>query len=250
MYLIGNWKMNLSVKESIALAEQYRDLFKKSSAQVVVCPSFTSLPFVCKALEKSAVAVGAQNVFWETKGAFTGEVSPTDLVELGAQYVIIGHSERREHLMEEDWMVHRKVKAVLATRRLRPILCVGETMADREAGEREEVLARQIGEALDGLSLGLGQNFLVAYEPTWAIGTGETPEAEDIAYVNDVIRVLLRRYFGDRSDRACAVLYGGSVDSKTIQPIMETGVDGFLIGGASIKSREFQRLAEHVLYRK
>lgn len=248
MYLIGNWKMNLSVKESIALAEKYRDLFKKSAVRVVACPSFTSLPFVCKALEKTPVAVGAQNVFWESKGAFTGEISPQDLIELGAEYVIIGHSERREYAGEEDWMIHRKIEAVLKTRRLKPILCIGETAIDRERDEREEVLSRQIGEALDGLNLGLGQNFLVAYEPVWAIGSGVTPEPEEISYVNDVIRVLLRRFFGDRSDRACAVLYGGSVDASTIKPIMNTGVDGFLVGGASIRADEFYRLAERVLH--
>jgi triosephosphate isomerase len=248
MYLIANWKMNLSVKDSIALAEEYRDLFKKSKLEVVACPSFTSLPFVCKALEESSVAVGAQDMFWETKGAFTGEVSPQDLVELGARYVIIGHSERREFAMEEDWMIHRKIQAALATRRLTPILCIGETLEDHEQGAREEVLARQLGEAINGLSLHLGQNFIVAYEPVWAIGTGETPDAEEISYVNDVLRVLLRQHFGERSDQNCAVLYGGSVDSDTIGPIMNTGVDGFLVGSASLKPREFYRLAERVLH--
>lgn len=247
MYLIANWKMNISVKDSIALAEEYSRLFKKSSATIVACPSFTSLPFVCKALEKTDVSVGAQDMFWEVSGAYTGEVSPGDLIELGARYVIIGHSERREHLGEEDWMIHRKMETALASKRLNPILCIGETLEDHEKGEREEVLSRQLDEALNGLSLGLGQTLLVAYEPIWAIGTGTTPEAEEIAYVNDVIRVLLRRYFGDRSDRACGVLYGGSVDEKTVMPIMETGVDGFLVGGASLKPREFYRLAERMI---
>ncbi|MCX6792801.1 MAG: triose-phosphate isomerase [Candidatus Falkowbacteria bacterium] len=247
MYLIANWKMNLSVKDSIALANEYVRLFKKTNAEIVACPSFTSLPFVCKALEKTNLAVGAQDVFWEAKGAFTGEVSPDDLVELGASYVIIGHSERRGYLGEEDWMINQKVKAALAARHLNPILCIGETKEDHDNGDREEVLSRQLDEALNGVSLGLNQNLLVAYEPIWAIGTGEVPEPEEISYVNDVIRVLLRRYFGDRSDRACAVIYGGSVDEKTVQPIMETGIDGFLVGGASLKAREFNRLAEHIL---
>jgi len=247
MYLIANWKMNLSLKESIALATSYHELFRKSKVQIVACPSFTSLPFVAKALEDSSVAIGAQDMFWETKGSFTGEVSPRDLVEMGVRYVIIGHSERREHLGEEDWMIHRKIAAALETKKLNPILCIGESAADKEANEREEVLSRQLDEALNGLSLGLGQQLLIAYEPVWAIGSGVTPEPEEIAYVNDVIRVLLRRYFGDRADQSCGVLYGGSVDDKTVMPIMQTGVDGFLVGGASLNAREFLRLSERVL---
>jgi len=246
MYLIANWKMNISVKDSITLAEEYGRLFKKSSANIVACPSFTSLPFVCKALVKTPIAVGAQDMSWEVAGALTGEVSPGDLIELGASYVIIGHSERRE-LGEEDWMIHKKVETALASKKLNPILCIGETAQDRDEGLVEEVLSRQLEEALKGLSLGLGQILLVAYEPVWAIGTGTTPESEDIAYVNDVIRVLLRRYFGDRSDSNCGVLYGGSVNEKTVVPIMKTGVDGFLVGGASLKPREFYRLSERVL---
>lgn len=239
--------MNLTLKDSIALAEAYREAFKKSKVTIVACPSFTSLPFVAKALEDSSVALGAQDMFWETSGSFTGEVSSRDLIEMDVRYVIIGHSERREQLGEEDWMIHRKVAAALETRKLNPILCIGESAADRDANEREEVLSRQLHEALDGLKLGLGQQLLVAYEPVWAIGSGETPTAEEIAYVTDVIRVLLRRYFGDRADQSCGVLYGGSVDEKTVMPIMETGVDGFLVGGASLNARSFLRLAERVI---
>jgi len=248
MYLIANWKMSLSVKQSITLAEEYRRLFKKTAAEIVVCPSFTSLPFVSKALDDSSISIGAQDVFWEESGAFTGEISPTDLVELGVRYVIIGHSERREMLGEEDWMIHKKVEAALATRKLCPILCIGETKEDHDNNEREEVLSTQLDIALKDLKLGLGQTLMIAYEPIWAIGTGETPEAEEIAYVTDVIRVILRRYFGDRSDQAIAVLYGGSVDENTIQKIMETGVDGFLVGGKSLQAREFYRLAERVIH--
>lgn len=247
MILVGNWKMNLSVKDSISLANEYVRLFKKTKAEIVACPSFTSLPFVCKALEKSNLAVGAQDVFWETKGAFTGEVSASDLVELGVSYVIIGHSERRNYLGEEDWMINNKIRASLATRNLSPILCIGETKEDHDNNEREEVLSRQLSEALDGIKLGLNQNLLVAYEPIWSIGTGELPTAEEISYVTDVIRVMLRRFFGDHSDRACAVLYGGSIDENTVKPLMKTGIDGFLVGGASIKAKDFYRLAEKIL---
>ena len=239
--------MNVSVKESIALAEEFAKMFKKPKAEIVVCPSFTSLPFVAKALEKSSIAVGAQDMFWEKNGAFTGEISPNDLVELGAEYVIIGHSERRQHVGEEDWMINRKISAALAARNLTPILCIGESKEDHDNNEREEVLSRQLQEALANVELGLSQNLLVAYEPIWAIGSGITPEAEEIAYVNDVIRVLLRRFFGERSDENCGVLYGGSVDERTIMPIMETGVDGFLVGGASLHAGSFLRLAERVV---
>ncbi len=247
MYLVANWKMNLSVKESLALAEDYLSLFKKTKAKIIACPSFVSLPFVAKALTGSNIIVGAQDVFWETKGAFTGEVSPLELVEMGAHYVIIGHSERRHYLSEEDWMINHKIKTALATKHLNPILCIGESAEDRERGEREDVLARQLAEALANVTLGLNQNLLVAYEPVWSIGTGELPEPEEIAYVNDVIRVLLRRFLGERSDRSCAVLYGGSVDEKTIQSIMSTGVDGFLVGGASLRVKDFYRLTERLV---
>ncbi len=247
MYLIGNWKMNLSVKESIALAEEYERLFKKTKLDIVACPSFTSLPFVCKALEDSSISVGAQNISWEQKGAFTGEVSANDVAELGAEYVIIGHSERRLLLGEDDWMIQQKMRAIFEQRKLTPILCIGETKEDHDNDKREEVLSLQLSEALDGLSLNIGQNLIIAYEPVWAIGVGETPEAEEISYVSDVIRVMLRRFFGDRADQNCAVLYGGSVDEKTVGPILETGLDGFLVGGASLKGREFYRLAERML---
>lgn len=246
-FVIANWKMNLSVEKSIALAKEYAKLFKETPAEVVVCPSFTSLPFVGKILGDTEIAVGAQDMFWEHSGAYTGEISPSDIVDLGALYVIVGHSERRE-LGEEDWMINRKVQAALATKPLCPILCIGETAEDKDTDERETVLTRQLSEALHGVRLGVGQNLIVAYEPVWAIGTGETPEVDDIAYICDMIKVLLRRLLGPQADKMCAVLYGGSVDGEAAEEIAEQpSVDGFLVGGASLTAREFYRIANSVV---
>ncbi len=246
-FVIANWKMNLSIAQSIALAEEYRKVFKETPAEIVACPSFSSLPFVAKILNDSPVSTGAQDAFWEERGAYTGEISPADVRELGAAYVIIGHSERREYLGEEDWMINRKVKAALATSALCPILCIGETAEDRDEGQREAVLSRQLEEGLDGVELN-GNNLIVAYEPVWAIGTGEVPGVDEVEYVHQMIRVLLRRQLGAVSDEACAIVYGGSVSEKTAPELAEIdSVDGFLVGSASLNAREFYRLARTMI---
>lgn len=240
--------MNLSVEKSIALAKEYTEVLKTLPAEVVVCPSFTALPFVGKLLEETEIAVGAQDVFWEKSGAYTGEISVSDLIDLGASYVIIGHSERRQQLGEEDWMINKKVERVLEARSLCPILCIGETDEDHEAGERESVLTSQLEAALQNVNLRVGKNLIVAYEPIWAIGSGELPENEEIEYVVDVIKVLLRKKFGDRADDMCAVVYGGSVDGQTAQEILSLPtVDGLLVGGASLNAREFSRIVSAVV---
>lgn len=247
-FIIANWKMNLSVERSIALTKEYLRLLKKLPAEVVVCPSFTALPFVGKLLADSEVAVGAQDVFWEKNGAYTGEISASDLVDLGATYVIIGHSERRTHLGEEDWMINRKVQAALATSPLCPILCIGETEDDRAAGEQESVLTTQLSEALANVKLNAGKNLIVAYEPVWAIGSGETPETDEIEYAMDVIKVLLRKKFGERADDMCAVIYGGSVATNNAEEILALpSVDGLLVGGASLQAREFYDIISSVV---
>lgn len=247
-FIIANWKMNLNVEQSIALAKDYIKFFKKTPAEVVVCPSFTSLPFIGKMLDSTPLAIGAQNMFWEKTGAFTGEVSPLDLVALKAGYVIIGHSERRQQLGEEDWMINRKIRAALETRPLCPILCIGEDAEDNQAGERETVLAAQLDEALAGITLGLGKNLIIAYEPIWAIGSGETPEPDDIEYTLSVIKVMLRKKFGRQADDMCATVYGGSVDQNIAKEIINLpSVDGLLVGGASLKVREFYQIVSTVI---
>lgn len=247
-FIIANWKMNLSVERSIALTKEYIKLFKRLPAEVVICPSFTALPFVGKLLEKSELALGAQDIFWEKSGAYTGEISASDVVELGATYTLVGHSERRLELGEDDWMINRKLQAALATRPLCPILCIGETAEDHESGERETVLTNQLHEALQGISLGVGRNLIVAYEPVWAIGSGEMPETEDIEYVADVIKVLLRKKFGQTADDTCAVVYGGSVDARSAVDLLAIpSIDGLLVGGASLQAREFYRIVSAVV---
>lgn len=247
-FIIANWKMNLTVEQSIALTKDYLKYFKKTPAEVVVCPSFTSLPFVGKMLDNSPLALGAQDVFWEKSGAFTGEVSALDLVALKAGYVIIGHSERRQQLGEEDWMINRKIRTALDTSPLCPILCIGESEENYQADEREIVLESQLNEALAGITLGIGKNLIVAYEPVWAIGSGEIPEAEDIEHTLNVIKVMLRKKFGQRADDLCATIYGGSVNIETAEEILEQpSVDGLLVGGASLKAREFYQIVSCVI---
>lgn len=246
-FVIANWKMNLSVNESMALAETYLKFFKETPAEIVVCPSFTSLPFVGKILNDSQISTGGQDVFWERQGAYTGEISTRDLVDLGAGYVILGHSERRFN-GEEDWMINRKVIAALSEEPLCPIICVGETEEDQKEDRREAVIAKQMEEALDGVSLALDRNIIIAYEPVWAIGSGITPSLDDIEYTHQMIRILLRKQLGSRSDKACAVVYGGSVNEKTARKIADLEcVDGFLVGGASLEAKEFYRIAQTVL---
>lgn len=240
--------MNLSVERSIALTKEYLRVLKKLPAEVVVCPTFTALPFVGKLLAESQLAVGAQDVFWEKNGAYTGEISASDLVDLGASYVIIGHSERRHQLGEEDWMINRKLQAALATPSLCPIICIGETAEDREADEQESVLTAQLSAALHQVKLTSGKNLIVAYEPVWAIGSGEIPTPEEIEYALDVIKVLLRKKLGERADDMCAVIYGGSVDADNAEEILALpSVDGLLVGGASLGAREFYDIISSVV---
>jgi triosephosphate isomerase len=247
-FIIANWKMNLTVEQSIALAKDYIKFFKKTPAEVVVCPSFTSLPFLGKMLDDTPLAVGAQDMFWEKTGAYTGEVSAQDLVSLKARYVIIGHSERRQQLGEEDWMINKKIRTALETSPLCPILCIGETEEDYQADERETVLEAQLTEALAGISLGIGKNLIVAYEPIWAIGSGEMPDSEDIEYTLNVIKVILRKKFGEKADNLCATIYGGSVDAEAAKEIIrQPSVDGLLVGGASLKAREFYQIVSSVI---
>ena len=240
--IVGNWKMNSTVDEARGLASAIRSgLEGAGDVDVAVCPPFTSVQAVRSALEGSGIGVGAQNMHHEPSGAFTGEVSPEMVAEL-CDYVILGHSERREHFGETDEQVRLKVAAALEAG-LKAIVCVGERLEAREAGDAEIVVERQLTGALKGLTSSEG--LLVAYEPVWAIGTGKAATAADAQVMMAHIRSLLSRQFGSASV-AVPLLYGGSVTDENVAELVgQPDIDGALVGGASLKADVFVRLVRN-----
>jgi len=236
----GNWKMNKTVAESRQLvAELVPGLQAVDSVERVLCPPFTSLMAVAAMLEGTEIRLGAQDMYWEASGAYTGEVSPLMVKEL-CQYVIIGHSERRTYFGEMDETVNRKVKAALA-HGLLPIMCVGETLAENEAGRTAEVVSRQMRAGLAGVELKDGKSLYIAYEPVWAIGTGRAATADGAnKVIAEVIRPALATLFNPQISQEVRVLYGGSVTGKNAADFFTMpDIDGALVGGASLKVEEF-----------
>ncbi len=250
-FIAGNWKMYNTIAEARHLvSEMVPGLQAIKSVEKVLCPPFTCLLAVRSLLEGTEIGLGGQDVYWEASGAFTGEVSPTMLAEL-CQYVIIGHSERRAYFGESDVSVNRKVHASLA-HRLKPIVCVGETLDENEAGKTTEVVTRQVKVGLQGLdssTIGLGDgniSIIIAYEPVWAIGTGRAATAEDAnGVVANVIRPILKEMFNETIAQAIRVLYGGSVKASNAgEFFQQPEIDGALVGGASLKASEFVSIVQ------
>ena len=238
--IAGNWKMNKNVTEAVELVRALRaSTADVEKVEMVVCPPFVALTAVKEALAGSKIGLGAQNVYWEEKGAFTGEVSPLMLKDLVA-YVIIGHSERRQYFSETDATVNKRVKAALA-HGLTPILCVGETLAQHEAGETSAVVTTQVMNGLVGLTADAVKSIVLAYEPVWAIGTGRASTGEDAnAVVAQNIRAPLSKLFGEAVAQGIRVQYGGSVTPANIEEFMGAPeIDGALVGGASLKVADF-----------
>ncbi len=241
--IAGNWKMNKTAQEGVELVQaMLDDLAAYGSVERVVCPSFLAVPDVSRVAAGSELGVGAQDLFWETSGAYTGEVSPVMVREF-CDYVIIGHSERRELFGETDKGVNRKIKAALAVG-LIPIVCVGETRTLREEGRTETWVRDQVIAALEGLSAEQVAGMVIAYEPIWAIGTGlaATPaDAEEVC--GGVVRATIRELYGDATADAVRIQYGGSVNPGNVFEIMsQPNVDGGLVGGASLKADDFVTL--------
>jgi triosephosphate isomerase len=234
--IAGNWKMNTTIEAGLALAAQVvQRIDGASGVEKVVCPPFVHLPEMAPALRGTTVKLGAQNAHWEEKGAFTGEVSPAMLTGL-VEYVIIGHSERRQYFGETDETVNRRLKGVLAAG-LKPIMCIGETGDQRTAGETEAVLAQQVEEGLADIVP--AASFVIAYEPVWAIGTGVAATADDAQTACSFIRSRLRERFGAVADEI-RIQYGGSMNAKNAAEILANGdVDGGLIGGAALDADAF-----------
>jgi triosephosphate isomerase len=245
--IAGNWKMNMTDPEAVELAKALKDNLKSiENSELVICPPFTSLSSLSEILAGSNIGLGAQNLFWESSGAYTGEVSAEMLLSVGCKYVIIGHSERRQYFGEENQSVNRKVKTAIE-RGLTPIVCVGERLEQREEGRTEVVVEDHVRGAFEGLSSEEVRKAVIAYEPVWAIGTGKTATPEQANEVHLFIRELIKElYDADLSSRT-RILYGGSVKPDNAKSLIEQPeLDGFLVGGASLKAQPFAAIAKEV----
>lgn len=247
-FVAGNWKMNKTVDEARHLvAELVPGLRTVAGVEKVLCPPFPALLAVAALLEGTDIGLGAQNIHWEKSGAYTGEVSPAMVAEF-AQYVIVGHSERRAYFGETDEIVNKKARAALANR-LMPIVCVGETLQENESGQTQEVIERQVRAGLEGIGpfeAGSPPPLVIAYEPVWAIGTGLAATAPGAAaVVSEVIRPAVASLFGDEFAQGVRVLYGGSVTgSNAAEFFAEAEIDGALVGGASLKVADFVQIVQ------
>ena len=238
--IAGNWKMNKTASETKKFAEELTAVLPKAKwCEVVVCVPAVNIQTAVKAFKDMRVSIGAENLFYEKSGAYTGEVSADMLKDLGVKYVIIGHSERRQYFGETDVSVNKKVHAALEAG-LRPIICVGESLEQREMGITMELIALQVKSALYGVPAEKVRKCVIAYEPVWAIGTGKNATAEQAAEVCNLIRTTVRRLYGARIARSVTVQYGGSMKpSNAAELLAQLDIDGGLIGGAALKAKDF-----------
>ena len=244
-FIAGNWKMNNTAAKAVELIDGIKaKIGGETSVDVAVCPTFTALDAASKALKGSTVKLGAQNMYFEAKGAFTGEIAADMLKEFDCTYVILGHSERRQYFKEDDALINQKVKAVLANG-MKPILCVGEKLEDREANKTIDVVSTQTVGGLEGLSKEDAEKVVVAYEPVWAIGTGKTATPAMAQEVHAEIRKILAKLFGEEVSQKIQILYGGSMKPENADDLLaEKDIDGGLIGGAALKADSFAALVE------
>jgi triosephosphate isomerase (TIM) len=249
--IAGNWKMNKTSADGLQLTKEIvTEVGKVTDVDIVVCPPFTALESVAKALDGSTIKLGAQNMHHEASGAYTGEISAPMLRALFATHVILGHSERRTYFGENDAFINKKVLASLKNQ-LRPILCVGETLAEREAGSTLKVVQTQLEGGLEGVSKDLATSVIVAYEPVWAIGTGKVATTEQAQEVHAFIRSLLTKLFGEQIAQKVRILYGGSMKPANAPELLaQKDIDGGLIGGASLETRSFVDLVKSAVAAK
>ena len=238
--IAGNWKMNKTASDTKKFAEELKAIMPRAKwCETVVCVPYVNIPAALKAFKDMRVSVGAENLFYEPSGAYTGEVSAEMLKDLGVKYVIIGHSERRQYFGETDIIVNKKVHAALEAG-LHPIICVGESLEQREMDVTMELITLQVKSALAGVSADKARKCVVAYEPIWAIGTGKTATAEQAGEVCTAIRAVIRGLYGARVARSITIQYGGSMNPKNAAELLAQGdVDGGLIGGAALKPDQF-----------
>lgn len=246
--IAGNWKMYKTVSEAIELANSLnRNLYNIDGVEVVLCPPFTCLDQVSEIISESNIKLGAQNMHWEKEGAFTGEISPLMLKNLGCEYVILGHSERRQYFLETNKIINRKIKSALLNG-LTPIVCVGEKLEERKAGKIFDVVKDHIENSLKDISKNEITRVVIAYEPVWAIGTGLTAKPEQAQEVQSYIRKLLSDKYGEQIAEDMTIQYGGSVKPDNIKDLIkEKDIDGVLVGGASLQIDSFTEIVNKSL---
>ena len=243
--IAGNWKMNMLPGDTINFIEQFVPRVKNTENTVILCVPFTDLFYAWHSLEGSNVHLGAQNMHWEEKGAYTGEISGEMLKSVGVEYVIIGHSERRQYFDETDEIVNKKIKSAFENN-LKPIVCVGESLEQKEEEKTEKIITEQTQKALEGLTNEQIVNTIIAYEPIWAIGTGKTATSEDANNSIKSIRNKIKEIYGEEISQNVMILYGGSVKSTNARELFETSdIDGALVGGASLKADEFAKIVNY-----
>ena len=244
-FIAGNWKMNTTLGEAVDLAKGVvKAVGGVSDVDVAVCPPYVNLTAVAEAVKGSNVKLGAQDVHWEAKGAFTGKVSAAMLKAVGVTYVIVGHSEQRQYFGETDETVNKKTKAVLAAGLL-PIVCVGETLAEREGGKMDAVIYRQTHGAFEGVSAGDAEKCTIAYEPVWAIGTGKTATPQQANDAHKYIRSILEQLYGDGVAKKVRIQYGGSMNDANAKDLLsQSDIDGGLIGGAALVPEKFAGIVQ------
>ena len=243
--IAGNWKMNMLPNEAIQFIEELTPLVKDTENEVILCVPYTDLFYALLTAQNTNIKIGAQNMHYEEKGAYTGEISAQMLKSINVEYVIIGHSERRQYFNETDETVNKKIKAAFANG-LKPIVCVGETLEQRENGETVKIITDQTKLALEGLTDEQVKNTIIAYEPIWAIGTGKTATSEDANNSIKAIRDEICQIYGQNVANGVIIQYGGSVKSSNAKELFEmSDIDGGLVGGASLKSEEFSKIVNY-----
>ena len=242
----GNWKMHKTVKEAVSTVEDLKkEIGDIEGVEVVVFPPFTALDAVKAVLKETRIGLGAQNMYWEEKGAYTGEISPLMLLETGCRYVILGHSERRQYFGETNLGINKKLKAAFSLG-LVPVVCVGERLEERKNGKAEEVVVVQLRECLEKVDLQKAQKLVIAYEPVWAIGTGETATPQQAQEMHRLIRGVLLELLGEELAASIRIQYGGSVKPENIKDLMrQSDIDGALVGGASLQASSFARIIRY-----
>ena len=243
--IAGNWKMNMLPNEAMDFIQELTPLVKDTKNEVILCVPYTDLFYALLHVQGTNIKIGAQNMPWEEKGAYTGEVSAPMLKSIGVEYVILGHSERRQYFAETDETVNKKIKSALA-HGLKPIVCVGETLEQRESGQTEQIVTSQVEKAFEGIPTSELEKITIAYEPIWAIGTGKTATKEDANSTIMQIRKKLAEMYGQNEANGVIIQYGGSVKSANAKELFEmSDIDGGLVGGASLKADEFSKIVNY-----